>query len=211
MSDILASIRRSIVFSGNVQNDAIELLNAYRCTVTAEHVLRVADEAARLASIFGADAEDARIAGLLHDISAIIPNSERIGAAQELGIDILPEEITFPMIIHQKISRIIARDVFHIDNPDILDAIECHTTLKANSSLMDLIVFVADKIEWDQPGKPPYLDELLPKLDVSLEQAAFVYIDYLWKQRDKLKVVHPWLIDAYYDLKTKLSEAGSDI
>ncbi|CAI8762122.1 hypothetical protein EMIT013CA1_10100 [Bacillus sp. IT-13CA1] len=26
----------------------------------------------------------------------------------------------------------------------------------------------------------------------------------MWKQKDKLKVVHPWLKDAYYHLKAKI-------
>lgn len=203
MNATLQTIQQSMVFSGHLENDVVDLLSLYHCPKTAEHSLRVGYEAGRLAAKFGADPEAARTAGLLHDISAIIPNSDRIRVSQELHIDILPEETAFPMIIHQKISRIIAWDVFQIHDRVILDAIECHTTLKANPSLMDLIVFVADKIEWDQPGTPPYLDELLQQLDTSLERGAFVYIHYLWKQRDRLKVIHPWLIEAYEDLKAK--------
>lgn len=194
---LLLDIQQSMTFSGHLETDVNRLLHLHHCPKTAEHSVRVSCEAERLATRFGGDPEAARNAGLLHDISAIFPNSERIRAAEALGIDVLPEEALFPMIIHQKISRIIARDVFQIHDSTILDAIECHTTLKANPSRMDLIVFVADKIEWDQPGKPPYLDELLPELDCSLERGAFVYIEYLWNQRDRLKVIHPWLADAY--------------
>lgn len=32
--------------------------------------------------------------------------------------------------------------------------------LKAKPSKIDMIIFVADKIEWDQEGQPPYLKEL---------------------------------------------------
>lgn len=66
----------------------------------------------------------------MHDISGVIPNEKRIAAAEALGIDILPEERIFPMIIHQKLSKVMARDLFQVADQDILNAIECHTTLK---------------------------------------------------------------------------------
>ncbi len=78
----------------------------------------------------------------------------------------------------------------------MLSAIECHTTLKGNPSELDKIVFVADKIAWDQSGTPPYLDDLLAALDRSLDQAALVYLDFLWDQREQLRVVHPWMVAA---------------
>jgi predicted HD superfamily hydrolase involved in NAD metabolism len=197
---LLQSMKKSILYTGRLEDDVRSFLTAHGCPHTAEHSIRVSREAASLAARFGGDADGARTAGLLHDISAVIPNSERIGAAQELGLDILPEEARFPMIIHQKLSRVIARDVFGVEQTAELDAIECHTTLKAPSSLLDRIVFTADKIEWDQTGRPPYLTELLEQLNLSLEHSAFVYINYLWTRREQLKVVHPWLVQAYADL-----------
>ncbi|MFT0823901.1 hypothetical protein VSK92_05275 [Bacillus swezeyi] len=62
-------------------------------------------------------------------------------------------------------------------------------------------MFIADKIEWDQSGRPPYIKELQEALEISLEHGAFQYIQYLWNERDKLKVVHPWLRDACHNLK----------
>lgn len=46
--------------------------------------------------------------------------------------------------------------------------------------------------------KPPYLDGLLQALNCSLENAAYFYIDYILKH--DIKVVHPWLWDAYNQL-----------
>ena len=34
----------------------------------------------------------------------------------------------------------------------ILKAIESHTTLRSNPSKLDMIIFIADKLAWDQPG-----------------------------------------------------------
>jgi HD superfamily phosphohydrolase YqeK len=115
-------------------------------------------------------------------------------------IEVLPEEEAFPMIIHQKLSKVMARDLFKISNPEILDAVGCHTTLRKQSTLLDKVLFVADKMEWDQSGSPPYIQEILQELEKSIVHAAYAYINYLWGQRDQLRVVHPWLKDAFYDL-----------
>lgn len=167
---------------------------------TAKHSIRVSEMARRLALRFGVNPDHAEHAGLLHDVSAVIPHNERSCVAKALGIPVLPEEERFQMIIHQKISRVMAESFFGVMDTDVLSAIECHTTLKANFSKMDLVVFVADKIEWDQPGFPPYIEELKSQLKISLEHAAFSYIDYLWQRRNTLKVVHPWLVDAHREL-----------
>ncbi|MEF3301695.1 bis(5'-nucleosyl)-tetraphosphatase (symmetrical) YqeK [Paenibacillus sp. GYB003] len=185
---------------GNLAADVRRFLVERGCPKTAEHCMAVGAEARALAIRFGADPDKAEIAGWLHDISAIYPNAERIRVARELGVDVLPEEETFPMIVHQKLSVEIARHRFGIGQRDVLDAIGCHTTLKAPSTLLDRVVFVADKVAWDQPGTPPYLSDLNAQLERSLEHGAMAYIGYLWERKETLKVVHPWLADARADL-----------
>jgi len=46
-------------------------------------------------------------------------------------------------------------------------------------------------------------------LDVSLEQGTFNFIDYLMKNKKNLKVVHPWLADAFNHLSENLKEIDS--
>ncbi|WP_342554827.1 bis(5'-nucleosyl)-tetraphosphatase (symmetrical) YqeK [Paenibacillus sp. FSL R7-0652] len=187
--------------SGNLQDDIYTFLVNNHCPKTAEHCMRVGQEARRVAEMYHEDANSAEIAGFLHDISAVYPNDVRIQVSHDLGIEVIPEEEIFPMIIHQKISKEMAKDLFHIRDEKVLNAVGCHTTLRRNSTVLDKILFVADKIEWDQAGNPPYLSQILEKLDHSLNEAAFEYIHFLWKQRDHLKVIHPWLKDAYCELK----------
>lgn len=162
------------------------------------HCKKVGDFAGALASDFQVDEEKAKIAGYLHDISAIYPIKDRVCAAEAMGINLLEEEIQFPLIIHQKISKKIAEDVFNITDTEVLSAIECHTTLKADYSKLDLVLFVADKICWDQEGHPPYLDGLLNSLHSSLEEAALFYIEYVLNH--DIKVIHPWLRGAQISL-----------
>lgn len=202
----MKELATNFTLTGHLRRDVATFLALHDCAHTAGHVAQVAAEAKRLAERFGAPSEAAEVAGLLHDISAVIPNEERIAAAHTFGIEVLPEEATFPMIIHQKLSVVLARDLFGVTQPEPLSAIGCHTTLKADASLLDKVVFVADKIKWDQAGEPPYLAELQQALDRSLDHAAFCYLDYLWQRRATLRVVHPWLVAAHQQLQEQLDQ-----
>lgn len=97
-----------------------------------------------------------------------------------------------------------ATEIFNISNKEILEAISCHTTLKSNASPLDMILFIADKIEWDQKGLPPYIDEVEKALAISLELSAFKFIKYQMDNKENLKVIHPWLLDAYLDLEKRM-------
>jgi HD superfamily phosphohydrolase YqeK len=77
-----------------------------------------------------------------------------------------------------------------------ISGIGCHTTLRADATGLDKVVFLADKIRWDQPGDPPYLQEMIEALDRSLDCGACVYLGYLMRRRHELPIVHPWVEDA---------------
>ncbi|GGC76705.1 bis(5'-nucleosyl)-tetraphosphatase (symmetrical) YqeK [Enterococcus wangshanyuanii] len=186
----------------DLQMEIKDFLHCHNKMETYHHCTAVGEYAYNLAEKSLAEPNKAKLAGLLHDISAIYPNNQRIDRANKLEIQLCKEEIKFPMIIHQKISRKMALDLFKITDSEILSAIECHTTLKGGYSDLDLVVFVADKIKWDQAGEPPYLDGLMAALDQSLEHAAYYYIEYLLS--NDIKVIHPWLMDAYRELTNKL-------
>ncbi|MBD9912255.1 bis(5'-nucleosyl)-tetraphosphatase (symmetrical) YqeK [Enterococcus faecalis] len=181
-----------------LKNEIKQYLVSKNCEKTYYHCMEVGEYAYQLGEKYLTSPEKVSIAGYLHDISAVYPNNQRINVAQKYGIKLNEAEMAFPMIIHQKISKSIAKMDFGIEDNEILSAIECHTTLKKNYSDIDLVLFVADKIKWDQEGKPPYLDGLLQALNCSLENAAYFYIDYILKH--DIKVVHPWLWDAYNQL-----------
>lgn len=97
---------------------------------TLQHVEAVAETAVWLAEIYNLDIEKVRLAALLHDISAIMSPQEMYEMAMERGFEIDPAEEKYHFLLHQRISKIIAEEEFSIRDRDILDAIECHTTLK---------------------------------------------------------------------------------
>jgi predicted HD superfamily hydrolase involved in NAD metabolism len=206
---LLTRLSRAFQPTGHLARDMAHFLHQHGLPETAGHCAQVAAEAKRLAADFGADPVAAEAAGLLHDISAVIPNAERIAAAHDWDVPVLAEEAAFPMIIHQKLSVVLARALFGVHEPATLSAIGCHTTLKASASQLDKVVFIADKIRWDQPGVPPYLAALESALADSLDAGVFVYLDYLWQQRTTLRVVHPWLVAAHQEVgRTLAHETG---
>ncbi|SCW84786.1 hypothetical protein SAMN04487970_106716 [Paenibacillus tianmuensis] len=124
-----------------------------------------------------------------------------IRMAESLGIDLLEEEYRYHRIVHQKLSKDMAQNIFGCTNELVLNAVECHTTLKAQSSLLDKVLFVSDKISWELPGEHPYQEKMKEQINLSdLNGAVLIYLNHIWEQRDKLKLVHPWLIEAREEL-----------
>ena len=197
MRRLLAQLIRDVPLTGQVPADAKAFLAHYGCTSTVRHCQLVAAQAERLARQFGAEPASAQAAGWLHDVSAVFPVARRVSVARELGLEILPEEEAAPMLLHQKLSAAMANEIFDIVDEAVLSAIECHTTLKAGASALDKVVFVADKVAWDQPGVPPYIQDITQALERSLDQAVFCYLEYLWQRRADLAAIHPWFVQAY--------------
>ena len=165
---------------------------------TLGHVEDVANTAVWLAKVYNLDIEKVRLAALLHDISAIMTPQEMYELATVRGLEIDAAEEKYHFLLHQKISKIIAQEDYYISDSDILDAIECHTTLKKNASMYDKVVFIADKISWDQKGVPPYHDFLVSKVVESLDEACYFYIKYQF-DNNLLLMPHQWIIEAYED------------
>ena len=189
--------------AGKIGEDVPRFLARFGHQKTAEHCSAVASKAKELAERFNSDSSKAEQAGYLHDISAVIPIEKRIDFAKSRSVEILAEEIQYPLIIHQKLSVVLAREAFDVTDHEILSAIGCHTTLKARPALLDKVVFLADKIAWDQDGSPAYFSNVIKAMDESLDVAVFEYLNYLWERRSQLKVIHPWLIEAReYLIKT---------
>ena len=204
LSPILRPLLHGISLTDVLAQDVTAFLEQHGRVHTARHSTQVAAEARRVAQHVGEDPQLAEMAGWLHDCSAVFSADKRVMVARSLGLPVLPEEEQLPMIIHQKLSRVLAAQIFGITDERVLSAVECHTTLKAGATHLDKVVFVADKIAWDQPGIPPYHTELLSALEQSLDHAAFVYLRYLWERHVTLKVLHPWACEAYMQLSREL-------
>lgn len=109
-----------------------------------EHVYRVAEAAIILAKKNGANVHKTIVASLLHDITKYMTEEDlnRYGVFSDEETLALP-----PQVRHQRTGAAIARAAFGITDPDILSAIETHTTGAADMNVYQKIVFAADYIE----------------------------------------------------------------
>jgi len=199
----MIDLTHGIAWTGDVRADMVALLQHHNRHHTVQHCLRVGARARVLAERFDVVPARAELAGWLHDVSAAIPRDHFLAVAEEWGVDVFAEERECPMLLHQKLSARIAHDVFGVIDEGVLSAIGCHTTLKAGALPLDKVVFLADKIAWDQEGRPPYLDELEEVLYgmPSLDAAVKVYCDYVWDHRDSNFVPHRWFIDVSWNME----------
>lgn len=193
----LTELMRELPLTGDLAGRVTQFLVGHGCAHTAAHAKAVAVKAVDLARRFGVDVIQAETGAWLHDVSAVIPSASRVAFAGRYGISMLDEEARVPMILHQKLSALLAQRLFGITDDAVLAAIACHTTLRQDATTLDKVVFLADKIAWDQVGVPPYLADLNRALSMSLDAAVCVYLGTLWAQRASLPVVHPWMVAAY--------------
>lgn len=192
----LQSLRLGFEPHGWINEDVFSFLTLHNCQRAAAHCANVAKTAYTLAERFGADPLAAEAAGWLHDVSAVWQNDQRLVAAEALGVEILPEERQAPFILHQKLSVVLARELFNVRDAAVLSAVGCHTTLKGSPSTLDKVVFIADKLAWDEPYDAPWHPALREALERSLDEGCRVYLQYLWDQRSTLAVLHPWTVPA---------------
>ena len=181
--------------TNNLENDVITLLKANNKPETVTHSINVSKTCIKLAKRFNLDEEIARYSGILHDVSAFIRPADMLDYAERSDWYIDESERKYNFILHQRISEIIAREYFGVTDEKILSAIACHSTLKANASEYDMLLFLSDKISWDQMGEPPFLGVLKKALETSLAHASLEYINFVL-DNNMILMPHKWLTEA---------------
>lgn len=147
------------------------------------HILGVAYTSANLAMKYAMDAgmteqsmeafiQDAHVAGLLHDNAKHIPPEDLVKLCKKNGLPISECELAAPYLLHGRLGAFYARTRFGIENEDILNAIEFHTTGRPGMSLMEKIVFTADYIEPNR-NKQPNLQNVRHLAYVDLDRCVY--------------------------------------
>ena len=110
------------------------------------HVLGTEQEAVRLARQYGADVTKAQIAALLHDCTKKLNRDEQLALCAHYGIAPDPLERQTLKLLHAKTGAAVARDLFGVDD-DIYNAIYWHTTGKADMTVLEKVIYMADYVE----------------------------------------------------------------
>jgi predicted HD superfamily hydrolase involved in NAD metabolism len=113
------------------------------------HTLGVVETAIKLADHYHEDSEKAELAAILHDYAKFFPINEMKKIIIDQKMD--PRLLEFnPELWHGPVAAYIAEKEFGIHDKDVLHAIQYHTSGRANMSLLEKIVYIADYIE---PGR----------------------------------------------------------
>jgi predicted HD superfamily hydrolase involved in NAD metabolism len=112
-----------------------------------EHSVRVARCADVLAQRHRLDAGKARMAGMLHDLARLYSPERLIAECTLRDMRIDEFERANPMVLHARLGAAIARESFAVSDPEVLSAIEKHTTGAGEMSPLDCAVYLADSLE----------------------------------------------------------------
>lgn len=111
------------------------------------HTLGVMEEAIELAKRYNADIKKAEIAGLLHDNAKCMTKEDLRKFISENLPDLDKNELKNYKTLHAPVGAYFAKEKFKISDPEIISAIRWHTLGRVNMTLLEKIVFLADKIE----------------------------------------------------------------
>lgn len=185
--------------------DRAALLDAMRRQLSREsaaHSERVAVMARRIAESYGLDAEEAYVAGLLHDWSRDADGQSLLAEARLLGIPVSEIDERVPYLLHAPVGARLVKREFPQLSQSVVDAISVHTCGAPEMSDLAMAVFVADSVE---PGRTHASAAVLRAAIGALplrELFVRTYADGLRHLIEKRRPMHPqtlktwnWLAD----------------
>lgn len=161
------------------------------------HSEQVAQEVIGVSRRLGLEEEKSLKAAYLHDVGRVITKDELPDFCEFFGEYVTPKERENPSILHQKASKIIAEKFFGIQDIEILEAVQCHTTLKANPTDLAMAVFLADKLSWQEQQYQRLVEGIRKQLMHSKEKAVLYYLEDMHRQSETLAYYHEWSQEAY--------------
>lgn len=103
-------------------------------------------EAVRLADFWGSDAEAAREAAILHDITKHLELDDQLHLCRKYDTMTDNVEQRDAKLLHAKTGAALAREMFGVDGA-VYNAIMWHTTGRPDMALLEKIIYIADYIE----------------------------------------------------------------
>ncbi len=144
------------------------------------HVLGCREEAVRLARRWGADVLDAENAAILHDITKKMPLEEQLRICEKRGTIIPNFRREYEAMLHAFSGADAAAMEFGV-SAEVESAIRWHTTGRADMSLLEKILWLADYMEpcRTTPGVEVVREAAYRDLDGALEIALADSLRYL--------------------------------
>lgn len=172
-----------------------------------EHSLSVSYTCIALAMRYGYDLQKAELAGLMHDCAKRYTDNELIARCAKHNVELTEAEISAPAVIHAKYGAWLAEHKYGIHDPEILDAIRCHTTGKPEMGTLDKILYIADYIE-PRRDKADNLSEMrylaFRDLDQTMYEILAGTLNYLDKKGSR---VDPMTMQAFEYMKAQIKKS----
>lgn len=162
-----------------------------------EHSLGVEYTAAALAMRYGADMEQAALAGLLHDCAKGLSDQEQISLALENGLSVSPAEYKNPQLLHAGVGAVLAEKKYGIRDEELLSAIRWHTTGRPGMTLLEKIIYIADYIEPSR-SRAPHLEQVRKLAFQDLDQCLLMILkDTIHYLEETASVIDPLTRETY--------------
>lgn len=171
-----------------------------------EHTMNVKDAAVRLAARYGANAEKAALAAVLHDAAKELPKEELLQILRENAIIAGDAEKSPPPVWHGVCAAILAQTRWGVQDEEVLNAIRCHTTGRPGMTRLDKIIFLSDMISAERDY--PEVEELRRLAQQDLDTATAVALRYNVEWMEACgKTIDPITRRALADLEKDLPAA----
>jgi len=118
-----------------------------------QHSLNVAAECRKLAEKYGEDPDKAYFAGLLHDVCKELPAEEQKRLVLESGFAVCREELETRSLWHAVAGAYFVKNVFGVEDIDIINSIRFHTVGRAGMTRLEEIVYLGDLVSADRSYK----------------------------------------------------------
>ena len=153
-----------------------ELLKKRLTAKRYTHTVSVAQTAAKLAKMYEGDADQAYLAGLLHDYARDLSPTELLTIAQENELLTDHVEVVNPDLLHGVVGAFLLRQDGLVTDEVILRAIRYHTTGHPQMDNLGRIIYIADYIE---PGRDfPGVDKLRTVTYKNLDYGVLAGLDH---------------------------------
>ena len=165
------------------------------------HSIGAMKSAKELAEIHGENAEEARIAGLIHDIAKELTKEEIEEALKKYNIK--PDHIEENQLglLHSKLGAEFAKNELGLSEK-VQNAIKYHTTGNIRMTKFDKIIYLADKIEENRNYDGVEGFRILAKHNI--DEAMLSFLDYtIQKSIGKQRLIHPDTVDLRNELILK--------
>lgn len=165
------------------------------------HTIGVRYTAQAMAMCFGEDIVKAGYAGVLHDCAKYVSDEEMLSECKKYRISCSEAEKKKPSLLHAKLGACYAKEIYGIEDEQILGAIRWHTTGKPSMNNLEKIVFIADYIEPERKQLTG-MEEIRKASFCDLDQAMYLILkntlDYLESTEAGQKdAIDSYTVDAY--------------